>query len=828
MIELKNVQKIYKAKKSFQTTALNDINLKIDNTGMVFIVGKSGSGKSTLLNLLGGLDSPTSGEILVNGKNIEKFNKNEYDSYRNTYIGFIFQEFNVLDLYNVYENIELSLKLQSQEVSREEIDSLLDKLGISNLGNRRINELSGGQKQRVAIARALIKKPKIIMADEPTGNLDQKSSEQIFDILKNISKTELVIVVSHDMESAKKYADRIIEVQDGDIINDTAPVEKIENKEFELKKSSLPFSYALKMAFKNFKAKPLKLVMTIMLTTISLIFMGLAVTCALFNKTSLALNTVKDNKTYTYDIAYSKTNGNGGAETIALDESNLEEIKKITNADLNLVYSLYSGGELLNFEFGELDYGNSMYPIYLDNFKFIEINDSRIIGSLIGSEPANSNEIVVHKYFADYIMKFGIKDATGKLYFPKSYEEIINSKTELKLEQNKVIITGIVDDDYSLYEEAKKLGHFGENYDLEQYYRDNYCSKGEIIYVKGFIENVILDESKDKILDNAYLSNGTNNNSTYIPNLKSLNENITIVTKDGIKNISSLEKNQVVISSIGDIDQNFYDAFNNYYDEVMNSNLDYFDYNDVMNDFNISYLEQNTLKPLYLSSYQVNMNSSELEIVGVSVDGNNYVSSSLLDDIKLPTKEIYTVRIYDNNLNNLRKVFNKLESNLDDDNLEAGLYYNYSFEYAGEVNYIAYIYKFLAKFILIASLVCMLFTFLLFSSFIVISISYSKKEIGILRALGATSKDVIKIFGYEAILIALIAWIFSIIGWLVSCNFLNSYIFGKYYFIIKGFVVSPITPIVMLVYTFFIALLVTSSSISKISKVKPIDAILNK
>ena len=157
MIELENLKKVYKSKKSTSTIAIDNINLKIGNKGMVFIVGKSGSGKSTLLNLLGGLDSITSGKILINGKNISDFNNKQYDSYRNTYIGFIFQEFNVLEQYNVYENIELALKLQNSIVSKNKINELLNKLGLNNLGNRKINELSGGQKQRVAIARALIK-----------------------------------------------------------------------------------------------------------------------------------------------------------------------------------------------------------------------------------------------------------------------------------------------------------------------------------------------------------------------------------------------------------------------------------------------------------------------------------------------------------------------------------------------------------------------------------------------------------------------------------------------------------------------------------------------
>lgn len=171
MIELKNVTKVYKSKKGNSTKALNNVNLKFENKGMVFIVGKSGSGKSTLLNLLGGLDSATSGEILVNNQNINEFSASNYDAYRNTYIGFIFQEFNVLEQYNVYENIELSLKLQGKNSSKLEIEDILKKLGLENLENRRINELSGGQKQRVAIARAIIKNPKIILADEPTDAL---------------------------------------------------------------------------------------------------------------------------------------------------------------------------------------------------------------------------------------------------------------------------------------------------------------------------------------------------------------------------------------------------------------------------------------------------------------------------------------------------------------------------------------------------------------------------------------------------------------------------------------------------------------------------------
>ena len=183
MVELKKVRKVYHSKKGPDTEALHNINVTMGNRGLVFIVGKSGSGKSTLLNLLGGLDLPTEGNIIVDKKDLTKLNPRQMDAYRNSCVGFIFQEFYTLEEYNVYENIELALKLQRKKYELNEIDQLLEKLGIAGLGKRKINELSGGQKQRVAIARALIKDPYMILADGPTGNLDEESSEQIFNIL---------------------------------------------------------------------------------------------------------------------------------------------------------------------------------------------------------------------------------------------------------------------------------------------------------------------------------------------------------------------------------------------------------------------------------------------------------------------------------------------------------------------------------------------------------------------------------------------------------------------------------------------------------------------
>ena len=222
MLEIRNLIKKYKAKGGVVVTALNDVSLKFPETGMIFLLGKSGSGKSTLLNVVGGLDRPDSGEIIIKGKNSKTFSAADFDSYRNTYIGFIFQEYNILNEFNVEQNISLALQLQGKPNDKKTVDDLLAQVDLSGYGKRKPNTLSGGQKQRVAIARALIKNPEIIMADEPTGALDSNTGKQVFDTLKKLSQEKLVIVVSHDRDFAETYGDRIIELSDGKVISDVS------------------------------------------------------------------------------------------------------------------------------------------------------------------------------------------------------------------------------------------------------------------------------------------------------------------------------------------------------------------------------------------------------------------------------------------------------------------------------------------------------------------------------------------------------------------------------------------------------------------------------
>lgn len=219
MFEVRNLKKTYYPKKGVPVEALKGISLQFEDRGLVFILGKSGSGKSTLLHLMGCLDRATDGEILLNGVSSKDFTDEDFDNFRGDYLGFVFQDYNLLPDFNVEENIALGQELIGKKADNTK--EMLELVGLADMAKRKPAELSGGQKQRVAIARALAKDPKIIFADEPTGALDEETGKSILSLLKTLSKEKLVIVVTHDRDFAETYGDRIIELADGKIISDT-------------------------------------------------------------------------------------------------------------------------------------------------------------------------------------------------------------------------------------------------------------------------------------------------------------------------------------------------------------------------------------------------------------------------------------------------------------------------------------------------------------------------------------------------------------------------------------------------------------------------------
>ena len=219
ILETKNLCKFYGAKEN-EVKAVDKINIEIKEGEIVAIVGKSGSGKSTLLHMLGGLDTPTSGEVLLKGKELYKMKEDELAVFRRRKIGFIFQAFNLVSSINVWENIVLPIGLDGKKVDTEYINDIIETLGIEKKIHNLPNTLSGGQQQRVAIARALASRPDILFADEPTGNLDTKTSDEVIALLKMSAKKygQTIVMITHDDEIAQ-VADRILIIEDGKVVN---------------------------------------------------------------------------------------------------------------------------------------------------------------------------------------------------------------------------------------------------------------------------------------------------------------------------------------------------------------------------------------------------------------------------------------------------------------------------------------------------------------------------------------------------------------------------------------------------------------------------------
>ena len=220
MIQISDLNKTYSSKKKKKCHALKNVNLTFPDAGLVFVLGKSGSGKSTLLNLIGGLDNVTSGNIVVNGNDLSKLSEKDFCNYRNDHIGFIFQDYHLINDLTVYENIAISLRLKNDTDEASRVAMALERVGLAGYETRYPQELSGGEQQRVAVARALVKRPQVILADEPTGNLDTMTARAVMEILKELSRDCLILIVSHNILDAHTYADRIVELAHGEVISD--------------------------------------------------------------------------------------------------------------------------------------------------------------------------------------------------------------------------------------------------------------------------------------------------------------------------------------------------------------------------------------------------------------------------------------------------------------------------------------------------------------------------------------------------------------------------------------------------------------------------------
>ena len=316
MLQIKNISKTYKTG-NFIQKALDEVSLNLRDNEFVAILGPSGSGKTTLLNIIGGLDKYDSGDLIINGISTKDYKDKQWDTYRNHTIGFIFQSYNLIPHQTILSNVELALTIagiSKKEKTKLALDAL-DKVGLKEQAHKKPNQLSGGQMQRVAIARALVNNPSIVLADEPTGALDTKTSIQVMDLLKEVAKDRLVVMVTHNPELAKEYANRIVNLKDGVIIDDTNPYKGLEsgtnpgsNPGSNLPPAHMSFLTALSLSFNNLLSKKGRTILTAFAGSIGII--GISLILALSTGFQNYINKIQDDTMSSYPLTIQSETSN--------------------------------------------------------------------------------------------------------------------------------------------------------------------------------------------------------------------------------------------------------------------------------------------------------------------------------------------------------------------------------------------------------------------------------------------------------------------------------------------------------------------------------------
>lgn len=373
MLELKHIRKTYRVG-DIETKALDDISVAFRQKEFVAILGTSGSGKTTCLNIIGGLDRYDSGELVIKGKKTSDFKERDWDAYRNNSVGFVFQSYNLIMHLSIVENVELGMTLSgvSSEEKHKKALEVLEKVGLKDHIHKKPNQLSGGQMQRVAIARALANDPDIILADEPTGALDSVTSQQIMELIREISDDKLVIMVTHNPDLAEQYADRIVRFKDGQVISDSHPYDiEGESLNYSLKKTSMSFFTALKLSGKNISTKKGRTALTAFAASIGII--GIALILSLSSGFKIQIDEFQSDALAEFPILISQSAMSMDAETLEQMQGMLANREANQYPDTDEVY-LYDSTEQT------IAHTNIFTEEYIDYLENIDPEICRSIG----------------------------------------------------------------------------------------------------------------------------------------------------------------------------------------------------------------------------------------------------------------------------------------------------------------------------------------------------------------------------------------------------------------------------------------------------------------
>ena len=517
MLKVDIKSKIYKMKNE-NFKALDNVKFEVENTGIVCILGPSGSGKTTLMNIIGALDSDFDGDVIVNNKSIKESKSKDLDSYRKNTIGFIFQQFYLINKFTAYDNVNVALNLSNVKDKKNKVMDLLKKVEMDKFSKRKVNVLSGGQKQRIAIARALANDPDIILADEPTGALDSKISIEIMELLKELSKTKLVLIITHSQELTDKYADTIIKMEDGKVIN----IENVKDKKNKdvltssNSKSGMSYFTAFKYSLKNLFSRKARVISTSIGMSIGIIGIGLAL--ALSNGTmNMAKSQVEGIMPVNMISATIKsaTDSKPVKEMMTGDDSkmfkfsDLEDIKKLNS---NIAYYWSIPTDVTKEFLTEVSLSKTdTESTDVETTSFITMNGfepyENVTGDLtLGRSPTNKDEIVISLNTAEYLIgvnkSIKINDIIDKDIYIKIAPMRPSGKNEKDNITNKILpfkivgITSINTMGYSMYQNTM---------DTLNLYETMYNEKKEdMIFMETYIylnNNLNTSEIKNVIND---------------------------------------------------------------------------------------------------------------------------------------------------------------------------------------------------------------------------------------------------------------------------------------------------------------------------------------
>ena len=488
MLKINHIFKSYFTGEKRQDV-LKDVSFSLPEKGLFFIVGKSGSGKSTLLNLIGGLDRPDQGSILIDGKDIVKMKEKELSAYRARKIGFVFQEYNLLSGMTVEENLLLAT---DRKVEDKEIDDLLSKAGLLSFKKKKVELLSGGEKQRVALVRAMLKDCRIILSDEPTGSLDSENAENVFSLLKEVSKDRLVLVVTHDRESAEKYKDGIVEIKDGKV-TDTLPAFEERNIPYkEEKELKLSFRKRIRLAFSLMRKRPARMIVMLLISIFSFSLFGISDSMSSFDVNRSVLKSMKQDNFSSIEISKSYHSESLSFNTkYGMNDEDIKNIDAITKGSCLPIHSFAKGWHINNTKntsfIDGISVSDSNYPYYvtgsiiatqniLDTFHY----------SLTGRLPEKTNEIIISDYFADMYRRFDFVNKDKVKSSIEKNEDLIGKEAYFtNINRNY----GFLPKTYTI------VGVINTNYDVRKYsviFQDDpkYDSSIEYDITKQLVEDI--------------------------------------------------------------------------------------------------------------------------------------------------------------------------------------------------------------------------------------------------------------------------------------------------------------------------------------------------